>query len=148
MSVYRQDKLAPLHPWGQELSNGIWHAYIPMILGPYICLYRHVIYRRKALNLTISVQYNLAWYVCHAKFAYCRVPPPQGSELRWREDMGGGLPNARESRTGWSLQPTGLQRIHPKGFELVKGHKFPHVQPLDTSACKTLTRYKWKFNYQ
>ncbi len=26
--------------------------------------------------------------------------------------MGGGLPNALGPRTGWSLQPTGLQRIH------------------------------------
>ena len=25
---------------------------------------------------------------------YCRVPPPYGSKLRWREEMGGGLPNA------------------------------------------------------
>ncbi len=39
---------------------------------------------------------------------YCRVPPPRGSKLRWREDMGGGLPNMRELRIGLSLQPTGL----------------------------------------
>ena len=34
---------------------------------------------------------------------------PRGPKLRWREDMGGGLPNARGPRAGWSLQPSGLQ---------------------------------------
>ncbi len=29
---------------------------------------------------------------------------PRGSKLRWREDMGGGLPNARGPRIGLSLQ--------------------------------------------
>ena len=44
-----------------------------------------------------QVQYSVS---CHL---------PRGSKLRWREDMGGVLPNARGLRIGWRLQPTGLQ---------------------------------------
>ncbi len=29
---------------------------------------------------------------------YCRVPPPRGFKLRWREDMGGGLPTVCGNR--------------------------------------------------
>ncbi len=62
------------------------------------------------------------------RFVRCHVPYlqhivachlPRAPKLRWREDMGGGLQKARKPRTGYSLQPTGLQRIHPTGF--------PHV---------------------
>ncbi len=60
---------------------------------------------------------------------YCLVPPPQGSKLRWREDMSGGLPSAWKSHTGWSLQT---------------GHTaqgvLPYVRLFDTSGCKSLYR--------
>ncbi len=47
----------------------------------------------------------------HKYIVACHLP--RGSKLWWRENMSGGLPNARGPRIGWSLQPTGLRRIHP-----------------------------------
>ncbi len=66
------------------------------------------------INATLHADIYIHIVVCHL---------PEGSKIRWREDMGGGLTSAREPHVGWSLQPVELQIPKLPGREKARTHK-------------------------
>ena len=66
----------------------------------------------------ITLAFEYYWYV----YLSCRVPPPQGSKLRWREDMGGGLPKYIVPIWARGLSGKGEGNLHTKYRRSVSGY--------------------------